>query len=79
MVCQFKFKIELVSGISNAAADALSIFFIYGPEEEDDSEPVKVLNNVCLVQEHSEHMLNTLRKWVMSNTRPEKLLKGNSA
>ena len=51
MVRQFEFKIEFVSGISNAAADALSRFFIYGDEEEDDSEPGIVLNNVGLIQE----------------------------
>ena len=35
---QFEFKIEFVSGISNAAADALSRYFIYGPEEEDEEK-----------------------------------------
>ena len=48
IVRRFKFKIEIVSGISNAAADALSKFFIYGDEEEDETEPGIVLNNVRL-------------------------------
>ena len=56
MVRQFEFKIEFVSGISNAAADALSRFFIHGPEEEEDSEPGIVLNNVSLVQEQPEQV-----------------------
>ena len=47
IVRQFEFRIEFFSGISNAAADALSRFFIYGnDEEEDETEPGIVLNNV---------------------------------
>ena len=50
MVRQFEFKTEFVIGISNAAAYSLSRFFIYGDEEEDDSEPCIVLNNVGLIK-----------------------------
>ena len=74
MVRQFEFKIEFVSGISNAAADALSRFFIYDDEEEDESEPGIVLNNVGLLQDQSvevEQDLMTLKKWILLKTRPE--------
>ena len=83
MVRQFQYKIKFVGGISNAASDALSRFIIYGPEDEDDSEPGIVHNNLCLVQEQSKQTqdedLNTLRKWIVSKTRPEKLPEGNTA
>ena len=84
MVRQFEFKIEFVSGISNAAADALSRFFIHGPEEEEDSEPGIVLNNVSLIQEQPDQVqededLRTLRDWIKNGTKPEKLAKGNTS
>ena len=84
MVRQFEFKIEFVSDISNAAADALSRFFVYGDEEEDESEPGIVLKNVGLIQDQQVEVtqdedLMTLKKWIMSRTKPEKLKVGNSA
>ena len=82
MVRQFEFKIEFVSGISNAAAYALSRFFIYGDKEEDESEPGILLNNVSLIQPvevTQDEDLMTLKKWIVSRTKPEKLIEGNSA
>ena len=83
MVRQFEFKIEFVSGISNAAADALSRFFIYGDEDQDKSEPGIVLNNVGLIQDQpvevtQDEDLMTLKKWIVSRPKPEKLKEGNS-
>ena len=84
MVRQFDFKIEFVSGISNAAADALSRFFIHGPEKEEDSELGIVLNNVSPVQEQADQAqenedLRTLRYLSKSGTKPEKLAKGKTS
>ena len=83
IVRQFEFKIEFVSCISNAAADALSRFFIYGQVEESESEPDFVLKNVYLVQEHSKQThgedLITLKKCIVTKTRTEKLHECNLA
>ena len=44
---QFDFKIEFIDGHKNAAADALSRFFLYREEEPDEeSEPGIILNNI---------------------------------
>ena len=49
IVRQFDFKIEFIDGHKNAAADALSRFFIFGEEEQtDDTEPGIILNNILI-------------------------------
>ena len=84
MVRKFEFKIEFVSGIINAAADALSRFLIYGDEEEDESEPGVVFNNVGLIQEQPVEVMQdedpmTLKNGIVSRTKPEKIKEDNSA
>ena len=82
IVRQFEFRIEFVSGISNAAADALSRFFIYGKdEEEDETEPGIVLNNVRLNdsdQKQGDQDIEILKSWILSGSRPEKQAESNS-
>ena len=82
IVRQFEFRIEFVSGISNAAADALSRFFIYGnEEEEDETEPGVVLNNVSLNdsdQKQGDQDIETLKSWILSGAKPDKQEESNS-
>ena len=51
IVRQFEFKIEFLSGISNAAADDMSRFIIYGSDEEEIGDPGMVLNQERVIEE----------------------------
>ena len=68
-----QFRIEFISGIIYATADALSRFFISGnDEEEDDTEPGIVLNNVRLNdsdQKHRDQDIETLNSWILSGSK----------
>ena len=46
---QFDFKIEFIDGHKNAAADALSRFFINGEEDQDEeNEPGIIVQDVIV-------------------------------
>jgi hypothetical protein len=84
IVRQFEFKIEFVSGISNAAADALSRFFIYGPDKEEIGEPGIVLNQVRVIEQIETEQcgdqdLITLKKWIATRSMPDKVDEGMSS
>ena len=74
---QFNFKIEFISGVQNAAADALSRFFTHGLDGEEVEEPGIVLCKIQTVLdthvESSDENLETLRGWIVQGCRPENL------
>ena len=80
---QFAFRIEFLSGTQNAAADALSRFFLYGGEEvENFEEPEIVLNNIQ-VEKHtaattSDENLEILREWIVKGSKSARLESGVS-
>ena len=46
IIRQFDFKIKFIDGQKNAAADALSIYLFGEEENDDDSEPGIIVNNM---------------------------------
>ena len=80
---QFAFRIEFVSGTQNAAADALSRFFLFGGKEvEDVEEPGIALNNIQ-IEKHtkatkSDENLEILREWIVKGAKTERLEGGVS-
>ena len=81
---QFILKIEFISGIQNAAADALSRYFIHGEEGDDEIEkPGIVLNKIQIAAdtyvESMDENLERLRAWIVKGFRPEELEEGASS
>ena len=70
IVRQFTFRIKFISGAQNAAADALSRYFLFGGEEEEEvEEPGIVLNNIQMNERNtttrtSHKDLESLRTWI---------------
>ena len=61
IVRRFDFKIEFIDGHRNAAADALSRFFIFGEKENtDDSEPGIFLDNIRILSLLNENNQTTV-------------------
>ena len=67
----------------NAAADALSRFFMFGEEEtNEESEPGIILNNIRIPSLLNENQSNDddirhMCEWFIAGKRPEKLDDGN--
>ena len=75
---QFAFRIEFVSGTQNAAAEALSMFFLFGEDEADNVEESGIVLNNIQFEKHatakkSDENLEILREWIVNGSKPARL------